>query len=243
MKSIHGLIIAVGLGIAGALFNWAYLSSKASQEEMLAFVGIKGGKTVNRGESLRDEDLVQVRIPRRLAGNLPDFAVSYADKGTVIGRKVNRHMTGERLLLRDDLTTPLEELELEDGESIMWIPVDTRAFVPSLVKPGDRVSFLINRSALPTPAAPVRPRDDTPDALPAGPVETIGEFVILALGNRLSSTEIMRAGKMQQMQENVLAIRVSDHVAGERQRAETLWSLLQATNFRNVGVKLHNRKE
>ena len=243
MKSIHGLIIAVGLGIAGALFNWAYLSSKASQEEMLAFVGIKGGKTVNRGESLRDEDLVQVRIPRRLAGNLPDFAVSYADKGTVIGRKVNRHMTGERLLLRDDLTTPLEELELEDGESIMWIPVDTRAFVPSLVKPGDRVSFLINRSAMPTPAAPVRPRGETPDAAPSGPVETIGPFVILALGNRLSSAEIMRAGKMQQMQENVLAIRVSDHVAGERQRAETLWSLLQATNFRNVGVKLHNRKE
>lgn len=240
MKGIHGLIIAIGLGIAGALFNWMYLSGKASQEVMETFIGIKAGKTVNRGEALRDKDLVQVRIPRRFAGNLKDFAYLYSDKGAVVDRKVCRNMTGERLLLKDDMKTPLRELELEEGESVMWIPVDTRAFVPSLVKPGDEVSFIINRAGVPTPAIPGQPRNEADDGRP---VETIGPFTILALGNRLGSTDVMRAGKMQQMQENVLAIRVSDHVAGERQRAETLWSLLQATNFRNVGIKLHNRKE
>ncbi|MBU4398900.1 MAG: hypothetical protein KKE86_06135 [Planctomycetes bacterium] len=245
MKGIQGLILAIGLGVAGALFNWAYLAGRSSREEMVAFVGIKGNVTVNRGEMLRDDDLVPVRIPLRLVGNLKDFAMLYGDKGTVIGQRVCRNMTGECLLLRDDLTTPPQKLDLEEGESVMWIPVDTRAFVPSLVKPGDMVSFLVSRPSLPTPAVPGRPRGpaDDGDDSPSGPIETIGPFKILALGNRLGSSEVMRAAKVPQLQESVLAIRVSDHVAGERRMAEKLWSLLQAANFRNVGVTLHNRKD
>lgn len=241
MKGIQGLIIAIVLGILGALCNWAYLAGRASQEETVAFVGIRDGKTVNRGESLRDDDLVAIKIPARLAGNLKNLAVLFDAKQSVVGQPVWRNMTGECLLMNDDIKTPPSELKLEEGEAVMWIPVDTRAFVPSLVKPGDTVFFKVSLPSGPTPAG----RGDglKPVASPgSGSVRTIGPFTILALGNRLGSPEVMRAAKMPQLQENVLAIRVSSHVADEKQLADTLFELLQATNFRQVGVELHSRK-
>jgi hypothetical protein len=246
MKGMHGLILAVGLGVVGAICNWAYLASRASQEEMVGFIGIRGGRTVNRGQPLRDEDLTTLEIPRRWVGNIKDFAVPIGDKGSVLGQPVCRTLIGECLLLRDHLKTPADKLDLEEGEDVWWIPVDTRAFVPSLVKPGDMVSFIVSRPVGPTLAVPPGarrpPPPDDESAKPSGPVETIGPFKVLALGNRLGDPEVMKAAKQPQVQENVLAIRVSNRVAGERERAEKLWGLLQATNFRQVGVTLHNKK-
>ena len=60
------------------------------------------------------------------------------------------------------------------------------------------------------PAGGVAPEDNEESeekGKSAGPIETIGPFKILALGNRLGSPEVMRAAKMPQLQENVLAIR------------------------------------
>ena len=102
---------------------------------------------------------------------------------------------------------------------------------------------------MPTPAIPGgQGRKPLPadggSAASSSPIETVGPFTILALGNRLCSPEVMRASKgAQQIQENVLAIRVSARVTGEPERAEQLWSLLQATNFREVGIKLHSRNK
>ena len=88
------------------------------------------------------------------------------------------------------------------------------------------------------------PSTDAGAAASSSPIETVGPFTILALGNRLCSPEVMRASKgAQQLQENVLAIRVSSRAAGEPERAERLWGLLQATNFREVGIKLHSRSK
>ena len=243
MKGIQGLIIAVGLGVLAALLNWGYLASRASQEDTVAFLGIEKGKTVNRGEVLRDEDLVAVRIPVHAVGNLKDLAVSYNDKQTVVGQPVWRTMTGVCLLLNEDLKTPPQELKLGEGETAMWIPVDTRTFVPSLVMPGDTVSFLVGRPQAPTLARRDNFESAKADSPQSDEPETIGPFKILALGNRLGSPDVMRAAKVPQMQENVLTIRVSSHVAGEQERAKKLWNLLQATNFRQVGIMLHSRKD
>lgn len=239
MKGIRGLIIAIGLGIAGALCNWSYLASRVNQEQTVGFVGIKQGKTINRGEIFRDEDLVEIKIPLRWVGDLKEVAV-LADAGgreTVPGQRAWRTMTGERILLREDLTTPPEEsreLNLEEGETAMWVPVDTRTFVPSLLKPGDRVTFKVAKPSGPTPAG----RGAAP-----GPFEDIGPFTILALGNRLGRADLMRSAKMPLYQENVLMIRVSSHVPDEKKNADHLLELLQATNFRMVGVVLHSRKD
>ena len=141
---IQGLIVAGVLGrCRGAVELGVPAQPDRVEEEMVAFVGIKEGKTINRGEVLRDDDWCRCRIPARWVGNLKDFAVPYAAKQTVVGQPVWRTMTGECLLLGEDLKTPPQELKLDEGESVMWIPVDTRAFVPSLVVPGDMVSFLV----------------------------------------------------------------------------------------------------
>ena len=63
------------------------------------------------------------------------------------------------LLLRDDLKEPLKELELAKGESIRWIPIESRAYVPSLITPGDQVMFIVPKrppapTRAPTPAPP-----------------------------------------------------------------------------------------
>ena len=50
MKGIHGLIVAIGLGIAGAVFNFSYLSRKSADVERIDFIGIKPDVTVEHGE-------------------------------------------------------------------------------------------------------------------------------------------------------------------------------------------------
>lgn len=233
MKGIQGVIIAVGLGIAGSLFNWAYLTSRSSQDATVSFVGIKDGQTVNRGEVLRDEHLVKLSIPERWIGNLKDFAVLFSARETVVGRPVWRTLSGECLLLNDDLKTPPEALKLEEGEQIMWIPVETRTFVPSLISPGDEVMFLVPRL---TPAAPGKVAGNEVNAAPplSATTSEIGPFRVRALGNRLGSAQVWSAAKIPQVQENVIGISVRPE---EKKKAMALWDILQATNFRQVGIE------
>jgi len=230
MRGIKGLIIAIGLGIAGAALNFAYLQSKASNEVRVAFVGIKADKIVNRGQVLTEDDITDIQIPARWVGSLKSLGVLYEAKAGVVGQKALRNLSGERLLLRDDFGTPPPELNLEAGEELMWVPVDTRAFVPALVSPGDEVKFLLTG---PTPAV----RGASPGESAAN--EPLGPFTILTLGNRLSSSKVWKADKMPQVQENVLGIRINEK---NSLMAEKLRRHLQATNYQQVGVMLESRQ-
>ena len=181
MKGIQGLIVAVGLGVVAAVFNWAYLAARSHDVEKVGFMGIDPKVTViGRGELLREEHLVEIGIPKQSVGKLGDFAVPYSTKDTVIGQPVWRALSGGMFLLAEDLKTPPQELRLADDEKAMWIPVETRAFVPSLITPGDLVSFVVTHNqAAPTPAVPGRtkshhawPDDDhrpVQDSLPGQP--------------------------------------------------------------------------
>ena len=237
MKGVQGIIVAIGLGAVGALLNWAYLAGRSSQDVTVSFLGIKEGQTVNRGEALRDEHLVELTIPERWVGNLRDFAVLSTAKETVIGRPVWRTLSGQCLLLNDDLKTPPEQLKLEEGEEIMWIPVESRAFVPALISPGDEVMFLVPRL---TPASPDNPGSSSPakpgDApqTESGSTREIGPFQVRTLGNRLGSAQVWAAAKIPQLQENVIGISVKPR---EKKKALALWDILQATNFRQVGIE------
>ena len=165
----------------------------------------------------------------------------------------------------EDLKTPPRELQFgQDAgsggqeEVATWIPVDNRTFVPSLVVPGDLVSFRVPGSpvGLPTLAAAGDSQDPDADD-PGGPVtpgrgpprpqgssgssNLIGPFKVLALGNRLGSAQVMRAARIPQQQENVMAISVKLNNKKLEAKAETLFRHLEATNFRGVAVLLHPR--
>ena len=161
MRGIQGLVVAIGLGICGAFFNWIYLSTKSQEVAMEYFVGIKPKMSVDRNETLTMNHIVPVPIPREAAATLKDFAIPYSAHQSVVGHSVTRPIPGGSLLLNDDLRTPPTELNFgqtdKDGqtrERAMWVPFDTRAFVPSLITPGDMVSFLVTRPySRPTMAA------------------------------------------------------------------------------------------
>jgi hypothetical protein len=173
-------------------------------------------------------------------------------------------------LLQDDLKTPREQLELGKNQGAIFVPVDLKAFVPSLVTPGDKVSFLVSvppRPNAPTPArhaeadkgaagaagaggAAAEPEPLTPVAEPdaglsaeSGATEIIGPFTVLSLGNRLNSAEVFKAAHIPQEQPNVMTIQVGLEDNRLDDRSKKLWDRLKETNFRSVGVILHSRKD
>jgi len=264
MKGIHGLILAIGLGIAGALFNFAYLASRSRDVEKVAFIGVKEDKIIGRGEPLSEDNLEPVEIPRRWVGKLDEYAVLWSARQTVLGRGVSRPLEGGSLLLRADLKTPPRELSfganLAPGmqEVAYWVPIDTRRLVPSLIHPGDMVSFIVSasRGDSPTLAAEARRADPpgkadpkaAPAAAPARPpsrdvVDLCGPFKVLSIGNRLGTQDVMQAAKIAQTQENVMTIAVKIENGQMEPEAARLVRVIEQTGSKPLGYILHSRSQ
>ncbi len=259
MKGMRGLILALVAGIAATVCNWIYLQNKARDVEKIGFLGIRPEVTINRGERLTEGQLEEVQIPKQWVGNLEKYAYRYSDRQSVIGMTVSRAQTGPVLLLQEDLRTPPPELKLTPSnspdtcEGVMWVPIDVKSFVPALVTPGeDMVSFIFSASrVMPTLAPPQKPSGvekagkpepsgATADAVSRTPApEIVGPFKVLALGNRMGSVDVMRAAKINQTQENVIGILAKLEGGKLEPKAARLWSLLEATNFRQVSVYKH----
>lgn len=265
MKGIQGLTVALVLGVIGAVCNWTYLQNAVLKEiKTVDFVGVN--EAVQRGQPLKEKNLVRVSIPEKQAQG-KDFLVLWDARKSVVDQNVCRFVPEKSVLLRDDIRVPLPQLEFnqtsakgESPERIMWIPIDTRINVPGLISPGDMVSFNVPRPANVPTRAPVKPAEedagDDPDAKPkpkptpvvargtgSSPNEILGPFKVLALGNRLSSSEAARANRVHQSAENVLAIAVTVDAANRLEpKAQHLWDCLQAANFQGVGILLHPRK-
>ena len=243
MKGIQGLILAIGLGVAGALFNWAYLYRASDEIDLVYVIGIAPGAEVRRGEPL-DKETHLKEIPvtkRRWESQLKDFAYKWDDLETVDRMPVYRDLHGGYLLLRDDLRTPPPQIRFEDKKNLkegtvergMFVPFQTKNFVSSLVNPGDKVDFVVSLGGTggPTPAT----GGELP---PSVPPDIIGPFTILSLGNRLGSVEVMRAAGMTPTQENVLLISVKLIDGQMEPKAQKLWDLLNRTNFQQVGIMI-----
>jgi hypothetical protein len=264
MKGIHGLILAIVLGIAGALFNFAYLANRSRDVEKVAFIGVKEDKIVGRGEPLIEESLEPVEIPRRWMGKLEDYAVLWSARQTVLGRRVWRALEGGSLVLRADLKTPPRELVFGVNlpqsieERAVGVPIDTRKFVPSLVQPGDLVSFIVSatRGESPTPAddpaKAAAPGKADPKGTPAvaasrpqsrDTVDVCGPFKVLSIGNRLGSYDVMLAARISQTQENVMIILVKIENGKMEPEAARLMRIIEGANSKPLGYLLHPRNQ
>jgi len=269
MKGIQGLIVAIGLGITGALLNFIYLANKSGDLEAVAFIGIGPEVRVARGSTIVREHLVPVEVPQRVARNLEKFAVKFSDVNTVVGQKALRTLEGGSLLLRDDLRTPPAELDftenLEAGveeEVARGIPIDSRSIVPSLIEPGNLVSFLAPRvlSESPAVAAPLSPGGPEPGKPEPGkpellrPVpgpgaagagsgleefEPVGPFRVLSVGSRVGRRDVFQAAGLPSAQENVLVIALRLRNKKLEDPGPRLERLLQSANFRPLSVLLH----
>jgi len=245
MKGVMGLLTAVALGVVGALCNFVYLAQKARDLEHIDFIGIADEVQINPGDKFKESDLIPISIPRPSVGNLEKAAVLYSDWRTVVGMAATRSYIPGEVILRQDLRTPppldIKKL-LGENERVMWIPVDTRTFVPSLVNPGDLVSFLVPKQiapALPPPVEGEEPLAPRPQPqIQRGGSDILGPFRILALGNRMGSSEVLRAAGQNAQQENVIAIAVEVKNGVMSDSGQKLSDLLRMTNFQQVQVQL-----
>jgi len=262
MKPIHGLILAIGLGIAGALFNFAYLAMKARDVEKIEFVAIKADQSVAPGERLTEAVLERVGVPKKWAGNLADYAVPAEAFDTVVGAPVWRMRSGGSLLVNDDLRTPPEVLALGDEYGALGVRVG-RNYPLDLLVPGDQVTFVVNKSLVlrPTLATsggtdatdPLDPSDgfedgstdETSDSAISsiGGAVTVGPFTVLSVGNRLGTIEVMKASKIRPTAPDVITVRVKIDSTGKllEEKARTLVDLQAATDFREMGI-IHQKK-
>jgi hypothetical protein len=237
MKGVPGLLIAVGLGIIGAFCNLFYLANKARDFDMVDFIAI-GERQINIGDKFNEGHFVKVSIPRINVGNLDKVAVHWEDRNTVFGEPATKSYSPNDLLFQKEIRTPpamdIKRMIAAD-EMVMWIPVDTRTFVPQLVNAGDQVSFLMPRvgASGPTPA----------DGNDTGGPEYIGPFRILALGNRLGSQDVQRAAGNMPSQENVMAIAIKSINREFEPKTKRLLEVLQMTGFQQVQVFLHASPE
>jgi hypothetical protein len=243
-----GLIIAVVLGVVGAAVNFIYLSNKAANFEKVAFLGIHRDASIKRGDTFREDHFASIEIPKMaVSAQLSESALKFSDKSTVVGMKATRDYAGGEMVLEEQLRTPPEELVLtEPNERVMWVPVDTRTFVPALVRPGDYVSFLVPKGHVVAPSAPAPGENGEAENGPSAPpplgdTELVGPFKVLSIGNRPGSADVFKAAGMPLQQENVLSIRVRAEGKQLDPLAKKLWDLLQAGGFRQAGVILHPR--
>ena len=178
MKGIHGLIVAIALGLAGAAANFYYLNTEAQKKDMVGFIGIKKGVIIGRGDKLTDDKLVEVEIPKNHVGNLGDYVFLWRELIGVRGRPVWRTLdsktdtdTESVLLLRSDVVEPPpKDLELGPGQRGEFIAVP-RNCDTSHVNPGDKISFrvwtLVRRGQRPLPNRQPRRAAQPPGGRPA----------------------------------------------------------------------------
>ena len=256
MKGIQGLIVAVVLGLVGATANFYYLNTEAQKADVESFIGIKPGVIIGRGERLTEDNIVPIEIPKNHIGNLKDFAYLWADRITVkdmpVWRTLDSKSEGGMLLLQSDLKTPPLEPQLSKGERGEFITVP-RNCDTSHVNPGDKVSFRVMTLSPPvptragraaaTPATPTTgdsaaaatgdepPKPEAADAPPpfagSGEIIDIGPFVVVQIGNRLGSLDVMKAAKITPVQQNVLMVRVSKNVPHEEENYKSLMNCIQ----------------
>lgn len=221
MKGMTGLILAIGLGVIGAVCNWIYVANQGAKIAAIEFVGVKSSTRIEIGQPFKEEHFEPVPIPGHRAGSLARHAVTWDARKTLVGYRANRTFTGSELVLVEDTRTSSQRSAAERAakeEVVKWVPVDTRAFVSRMVNPGDLVAFTLPST---------------------GGVETIGPFRILALGTRAGEVSVQRAAGSASNSESIITIAVkmkNPPEPGEdwdgvlEPKAERLFDLLRKTD-------------
>jgi Flp pilus assembly protein CpaB len=244
MRGLTGLLIAAGLGLAGALCNWMYLDSLATSEARLAFIGVKPDVRLNVGDIFKADHFEQVEIPRSRVGNLQHTAPLWSAREAVVGLRANKPYAGGELILRQDLATPAQEdlaAMLAEDEVARWVPIDPRAVIPEQINPGDLVSFETPQPAVPT-TTPVETGPAPPTAPPAVR-EVIGPFRVLAVGARRERPNIQQARGRSSGPENTITIAVRMPDGKMEARAVKLFDAVRASGSQGVYVLLHSSRD
>ncbi len=255
MKGIQGILIAIGLGLAGTILSWFYLERLAGREAKVVFIGIKPSAAINVGDVIRAEHLAPIEIPRSRVGNLESVAPLWEYRSTVVGLPSTRTFQGGEIVLQQDLRSPgMRDLndKLGKNEVAVWLPVDPRTFNAARVNPDDEVSFVVPRAGLPnspTPVGTAAPPSTSDNS------EIIGPFRILEIGTRTGRTEVYRATGGRTANEATITV-VAKLVGGQvdpmtgqlrggtlEPVAERILEVIRQTKSQGLQVLLHPKRK
>ena len=257
MNNWIGLLIALSLALVAGVLNWQYLERKTEEVEMVSFVAVKEGTTIEPGERFLDEHFAKLNIPKKSVGSLEESAVLFEDRHTVTSMKaVNIHRSGQ-VILRQELRTPPKKLNIGADEEGFWVPVGGNSFVSSLFSPGDMVSFslpaprtvrLQNKKPQPAPEPTEDPDkwnfdgNQTNLEINQGPSEFVGPFRVISVGARLGSSQVSRANSGRGGAESTLGVAIKKTSDGKRDaKGKLLIERVLAPGFRHAGVLLHSK--
>jgi hypothetical protein len=239
MKGVQGILLSLGLGLAGAVCNWMYLERLAGREARVSFIAIKADQQINVGDILREDHLVRIDIPRSAAGNLDQVAPHWSDLKLVVGWPSNRSYRGGELVLEQDIRTPgAKDLNEKIGknEVAIWIPIDLRTFNSARVNPDDEVSFILPRAGGGLVGAPGG--EETPTVASANS-EIVGPFRILEIGNRTGRPEVQRASGVRQTIDSSITIVAKLENGHLDAKTERVTEYMRTSKSQGLQVMLH----
>jgi hypothetical protein len=236
MKNAPGFVLALGLGLIGAVVNWVYLAQKARLLEHVDFIGIAENVKLSPGDRFRKEHLLKIPVPQHAAGGLQKAAVKWSMIDTIVGMPATKTYSPGEVVLWQDLKTPsVTDLldTLGPNDVAVGVPIDTRTVVVQNLNPGASVSFVVPRILTPgaTPAAG-QPR------LP----EFVGPFEILALGTRKGQTQLLQASGGGASQEATMTIRVQMNDGAPEEKWRQLLEVMRLGNNQPLSVILHGKE-
>lgn len=238
MRGLAGIIVAIGLGILGAILNFFYLAQQASKMEKVSFVAIDSSAQLNLGDKFKEAHFSKVDIPRNNLGNLEQVGVLWSDRSTVIDMQATKAYRGGELLLQQDLRTPPEKAIsqlLGANELARSVPVDPRSFVPELLAPGDLVSFVV-----PQLPGNTRTGSSNQPGSTSTSTQVLGPFQVLSLGARLGDSDVRRANNLPRTQEHLLSVRIRRQEDGRLEaQAELLFQYLSSTSNSPLQLVVH----
>jgi Flp pilus assembly protein CpaB len=239
MKGVQGILLSIGLGLAGAVCNWMYLERLAGREARVSFIGVRADAQINVGETLREDQLVPINIPKSAVGNLEQVAPQWKDLPLVKGMPSARSFRGGELVMQQDIRTPgAKDLNEKIGknEVALWIPIDMRTFNSARVNPDDEVSFLLPRLGGPGMAT-----DETQNQSPsiASSSDIVGPFRILEIGNRTGRPEVQRASGVRQTTDSSITIVAQLEKGHLDAKTERITEYMRSSKSQGLQVILH----
>jgi len=248
MKGIQGLVVAAILGGLAVVLNYIYLHNKTKDVKSETFLGIADDVTIKKGDKFKDSHFTAVNIPiTQNARELKDFVYTYAEKNTLLTIETTRRYSPGDLVYRSDFRTEPDELALEEGQRLIWVPVNSQSFVPDLVDPGDQISFIFPKPLVAAARPPSLPPNDTGIPAPAGAPATsrsdgemivLGPFTVGSLGRRLGSVNTANRGR--NAQERQVGVVVQSEGTNQLEReAMRLLEFINSGSVRSVSVMLH----
>lgn len=241
MKGALGLTLAAGLGIVGAVSNWFYLQRLAKDQEKVWFIAIGDGVALNVGDTIKEDDLVRVGIPKSGVDYLDTIAPQWSAVESVKGIRANRPLHEGEIILNQDILQQAQQAlskTLQEDEVVRWVPVDSGTIVPEHINPGDLVSFDVPRigGAVPTPSGSRAASSGT------GMSEIIGPFRVVSLGGRREPEGVGAGNRRSSGSESRIAIVVAYKDGKLEPNAERLFEAIRLAGNQGVQLQLHSAK-